>query len=847
MSDVKSAEHAVPAGLESNEQHPEEVGPSLPEQEFHVSGKPGLPFESPPEAALAGDNADETLQQLTAFFVTGSATVPAGVQSPTGLPGPALLHQFRDLSRVRHDYPVCLDESSTENRVRSLTVVIDELLAGLADDGDSGQIMKQHIYRLESEIKTLAELHHDSGFLDLWDRATKKLLSAENTSSEKEDTLRENLDTARQALDIDYEIIACDRDAPVRLLSTLMLENWQQRCQPWREQLELVIQRLEDILSVDFDHSTAAKSPDHLREATSTGDIDFDAMASILTTENTPAHLDEARSQRIRSSLATLQGIEPLFRSLTSTDKEDRTQAFSIDSIAHDCSTAIADYQARMRIMLEFFKAAAIAQLEVENRYREARHDEFFSHYDISGLSAEEMALCPPVLLVLTNDSLSKGGIAEVLDILSSGLPVKILLLNDTLYNCEQAEGRTSMVVNWPTRLAHMVMALDQVYVLQSPVSRLPLLHQGMRDGIDYDGPALFSVYTGQNTKQGILPAYLDAASATESRLFPTFCFNPARGQTLAERMDISDNSQCEQKWPLESFTYRAASDEQASVDLAFTPADLLLCDHACASQFRYLPETQWHRNMLPLHDYLSVDTEAARSCIPYLLTVDDEGRLGRVIMTRSITEFVRRCSSSWHELQELGGINNSFALNLIAAEKDRLVADMQTQVEAIEKKYAIQLDEDIGRLTGEIVQRIAAQLIQGGVAGADMAMRTMTTVAVDSTPLPATATPEIAVEEAAAIEDEEEEEEEEIGALDDPYIETPRCTSCDDCTTLNGQLFAYDENKQAYIKDAGDGPYKDLVRAAELCPVKIIHPGKPKNQDEAGLEALLQRAAPFM
>ena len=58
--------------------------------------------------------------------------------------------------------------------------------------------------------------------------------------------------------------------------------------------------------------------------------------------------------------------------------------------------------------------------------------------------------------------------------------------------------------------------------------------------------------------------------------------------------------------------------------------------------------------------------------------------------------------------------------------------------------------------------------------------------------------------------------------------------------------MFGYDANKQAFIKDPSAGAFADLVRAAELCPVSIIHPGKPRNPDEPGLDALLERAKRF-
>jgi hypothetical protein len=79
-----------------------------------------------------------------------------------------------------------------------------------------------------------------------------------------------------------------------------------------------------------------------------------------------------------------------------------------------------------------------------------------------------------------------------------------------------------------------------------------------------------------------------------------------------------------------------------------------------------------------------------------------------------------------------------------------------------------------------------------------------------------------------------------------DPYIETERCSSCNECTNLNNVMFAYNENKQAFIANADGGSFRELVEAAESCQVAIIHPGKPRNPKEAGLEELVARAAPF-
>ena len=88
-----------------------------------------------------------------------------------------------------------------------------------------------------------------------------------------------------------------------------------------------------------------------------------------------------------------------------------------------------------------------------------------------------------------------------------------------------------------------------------------------------------------------------------------------------------------------------------------------------------------------------------------------------------------------------------------------------------------------------------------------------------------------------------------EVAALaiaDEAYIETVRCSSCNECTLASPKMFAYDDNKQAYITDLKAGTYRQLVEAAESCQVSVIHPGKPWNAGEPGLGELIERAESF-
>jgi ferredoxin len=127
--------------------------------------------------------------------------------------------------------------------------------------------------------------------------------------------------------------------------------------------------------------------------------------------------------------------------------------------------------------------------------------------------------------------------------------------------------------------------------------------------------------------------------------------------------------------------------------------------------------------------------------------------------------------------------------------------------------------------------------VIADGSQLASMPAKVTTAEVVETEPAPAS--------EAEAKPDIEEADEDEL-SFDEPWLDTAMCTTCDDCMGVNKMMFAYNDDKQAFIKDASAGTFADLVAAAEICPAKCIHPGKPLNPNEAGLDELIARAEPF-
>jgi pyruvate-ferredoxin/flavodoxin oxidoreductase len=78
------------------------------------------------------------------------------------------------------------------------------------------------------------------------------------------------------------------------------------------------------------------------------------------------------------------------------------------------------------------------------------------------------------------------------------------------------------------------------------------------------------------------------------------------------------------------------------------------------------------------------------------------------------------------------------------------------------------------------------------------------------------------------------------------PWLESDECTACDECIKLNPNIFEYNSDNKAYIKNPDGGPYQDLVKAAEKCTARVIHPGLPADRSEKDIDKWIKRGEKF-
>ncbi len=737
---------------------------------------------------MAATSQDETLFHVTGKRSAALAAVDVGTLRP------ALLAGYRDLTRLRYDFPVVLADPGAPEYAVSLSEAVNRLLADLAPRGLEGERLRKHVLRLERELRTMLAEGASGTLSELWAVAAHRLGSADD------ETLGQVLAQAGDALPVDGPLIDCDARLPGLFVAHAWRHAHAAKTREFRALADRLVRRLTDIQRAAFVRSAAGQQPEALRAGIGSmhaDDFDF-ALMSKLVARNAPKdELPPARRARIEGALSVLRAQS--FYPGPAGPVDGAPYEFSFDN----CAAAVDAYRTRLPQLVRVVRALTIAELEAEGAYVEADHDPFFERYDENALTADDLALFPDYLVVIPpgrNDAPENAGL---LDMLSAGLPVKVLVQpTDLLEESSIGTGHFAFGVR-SARLATTAMGLGGMFVLQSGSANLYALRERVGRGLSCRGPALFSVFAGSPAAAGDLPPYLTAAAAVESRAFPAFVYDATAGANWAARFSLEHNRDPDADWPAESFDYADDALQRETEQIAFTYADFVLCDRRYGAHFAAVPRHRWSPAMLPVADWLKLPEGSANDRVPYLWAVDADDRLHRVIADARLMQSVRRNLLLWHRLQEHAGIHDSHAERLLAQEKAAWEAQKQQEIEAI---------------------RAAA-------AGAPP-------VAADPATA-ATAVTQVADAPVAPVPEQP--------PSDDAWIETARCPSCNECQNINDKMFAYNANNQAYIKDIDAGTYRQLVEAAEACQVAIIHPGKPRNPNEPGLDELMERAEPFL
>jgi pyruvate-ferredoxin/flavodoxin oxidoreductase len=535
-------------------------------------------------------------------------------------------------------------------------------------------------------------------------------------------------------------------------------------------------------------------------------------------------------------------------------------------------SIAIGIFEGHMRKMGDGFIAIRRAELELAGEYEPEEHEAFFQKFEWREFSEEEFDLCPPIFATGGDGAMLDIGFQNLSRLLASGKPVRVIVLDTQVYSNTGGQACTSGFLGQVSdmaafgkdqhgkeetrkEMALLAMAHRNVFVLQSSQASPAHMLGGVLKGLQSHYPAVFALHCPCPPEHGVGDDQApDAAKLSlESRAYPLMVYDPAEGKSLAERLSLDGNPSLDEPWPEYDLTYLDEEGNEQTLALPVTMADWAATEARFKKHFKKVKNGD-DGDLIAFHEFIARPPEDREGVTPFIYVLERDKKLGRLTVSPEMVELTEDRMEVWNLLKEMAGETT------LEADAEAAFEDQVTQIKA---EYEAKIADLKQKFPQVVARRLAEGLVRAGNGQQTVAdllskvqgMEGLTPVTADVVAgFGAVAAPAATVGDgggAAAVAEAPVaaaapavEEDEELAM--EPYIDTARCTTCDECTKLNKRLFAYNDKKQAYIKDAKAGKFKELVQAAERCPVRIIHPGQPLNKKEKDLEKWMKRAEPF-
>jgi len=543
---------------------------------------------------------------------------------------------------------------------------------------------------------------------------------------------------------------------------------------------------------------------------------------------------------------------------------------------------AMGVFEGHMRKMARGFKAIRIAELEMAGEYDPAVHDEFFTYFNWRHFTDEEWKLCPPVTVLGGDGAMLDIGFQNLSRMMASGKPIKAMVVDTQVYSNTGGQACTSSFTGQVADMAAfgkvqqgkeeprkelglIAMMHRNTYVAQTSQGIASHMLQSYIKGLNSRHPAVFNVYAPCQPEHGIADdlSARQAKLALEGRAFPFFTYDPDAGDTFSTRFSLTGNPYPESDWPEYTLEYQDEDGAVHEMTLPFTFVDWAATEGRFSKHFKLLNGQVDEDRLVRFDEYLALSEAERAGKTPFIWVVDDDNRLRQVSVSQALVDSAEDRLNLWHMVQEYAGVLNPGAEKAAEQTRRELNSEFQEKLAALQAEHEAALAQAEAQGRAQAAQQMAQGLIRlaAGESIADFGLQIsdLSSATESLTPSdggePAEAGGEAAVaapKEVAPAVDLARPEELMAEAVEEAsqngvaWIETEFCTTCNDCLNINPRIFAYDDNEQAYIADPKAGPFRDIVMAAEQCPVEIIHPGEPQDPYEDNLEQWVKRAEPY-
>ena len=816
-----------------------EEAAGLADQAFgSVSGLPRMP-----EAVQTEDAAGSWAERLHEFHMTGRGAHSAMEPLPALPLVPVAATRLDQEGPDWRHYPLVVADGREAAVPGSCTTLFEQVEGALEElerSGEPATLLAEHPGRFVAAAgAVLRDRPGPMPLAKLLDQTSEQTANRFDLSEAGADQLGRQLPRLADKLPRSGFAVGLDEQTLTTLYATALRREREPRRATFRAEIETLVLQLHDLLRIDDDHSPEGSSSKRLSAALGSSAeqlFDPDALAGSLPAHRGSKRLTSTRRERIEGTLAILQGYleddasAPEIVVVHGGPAPQEWERAPVRLVQHPdgLEAALGLLAGLAQNKVGLFRAVRTARLEARSAFDEARHGRVLARLDWEAFTAEEYFLLPAVVVLESCKRLRGRGIHSLSKLLRSGLPVHVLV-TDSVVDLD-LDASWEETAGYHPGLGYVAVAHREAFVLQSTLADPGHLFQGLTRMAATLRPGVALV--AHPSWSGPVSPWKQLIAARDGRATPCFLYDPDGGSNWAARFDLSGNPESERVWPEAQAAYIDTEQKERAWTQSFTFAHAAALDPGYRPHFRIIPSEAWSDDQIEIERYLGSDEDGR--ALPFLWVVDADGLLARALTTRELAFACRDRMRAWQNLQELAGTHNEYARRAAEAARLETLDAARKSREELEAAHAEELSNVRTEAAGEAMERLVGVL-----------MNVDSLPAVEQAPQ-AAPPPPAAVPEAAPEAVEEVPAAEEEISFDEAFIDSPLCTTCQECININQKMFKYDGNKQAFISDITAGTYEQLVKAAEKCTARCIHPGLPRADDSSATDELIARGAKF-
>ena len=795
--------------------------------------------------------------ELRSFFRKGN--------NDAGLPAdfsPLILAPLYSKSFVAADYPVWVN-SEIVGDVALKCVPLKELIIDafkkFAPKETDALILKENIEIIIHVASGQLTGHMPQPFVSIIDKILKEVDRQLEVTGDEDIVFKANLEQLKSTLPDHGLLLPYSNNASFHLLDAAMLSSVYYARLQLKKDIKEHINKLNDLLRVEKE-----KDPSNLKSEESQSSYDFASSVvnfdkiSEISPDSGTVHMSAVRKNRILEVIKTLENSASLFdkkgflfvdqlvfnnRNL---DWDSLFQNTTIETYetGNGCDAINDGFNSSIQAWTTLFLALRVAELELESQYKETVHDDYFKYFNWENFSHHELICCPHYFLISDDIHLFNTEFSKLSALLSSNIPVKILAVKRDEPPQKQKNKGESRAMHTQTELGALMLTHKNIYVNQSTSITPTYLYDAIVEGLNAFAPAFFYILDADPDVHD--NPYLWTSAAIEGRDFPGFTYKGLLGTTWGSRFNIQNNPQSTSSWPLHPLTVVNEEGEKIEMEFPYTYADHLVLNEFNHAHYKIADRGCWDENLIPIDRYMANTTEANIGKVPFIWMTDQFNALSKIAVSWQVVLATQERLDFWKFLQENSGINNYHVTKAIKNLRAQLEIEYAQKIDAIQETFDQKLIKVQDEEAEKVMENLTSVLLGLDLNNMNTSMVSKPMANAPSFKTTENVAPALKVKEEKEEEQLEEELEDNLVLTNDPYIDTALCTSCNECTQKNGVMFKYNADKMAYIADPKAGSFLELIEAAELCPVGIIHPGAPLNSEEANVEELIKRAAKF-